>query len=296
MSVTPNLGLSKPVDGDTSWGGDIRGNMDIVDDVFDPSTGHDHDGTGTNGPNLPQSSVTNLTTDLAGLQTDIDDHIADTSGAHAATAISFTPTGGLASTTVGAALGELDTEKQPIDGDLTAIAALSGTGLLAHTAANTYAERSIAAGTGIAVTNGNGVSGNPTVAPDIPALTADATPDATADYVMTYDASASAHKKVLIEDLPFTAGASELDDLTDVNAPSPSDGDVLTWDSTPGEWVALAPTGGVANLDDVGDVNAPTPSDGDVLTFDSGSGDWVAAAPSGGPGGSTDVLMVQVFS
>jgi hypothetical protein len=38
------------------------------------------------------------------------------------------------------------------------------------------------------------------------------------------------------------------------------------------------------DLDDLGDVDAPTPSDGDVLTFDSGSGDWVNAAPSGGGG------------
>ena len=39
-------------------------------------------------------------------------------------------------------------------------------------------------------------------------------------------------------------GASELDDLTDVDAPTPADGDVLTWDSATGEWVATAPTGG----------------------------------------------------
>jgi hypothetical protein len=40
-----------------------------------------------------------------------------------------------------------------------------------------------------------------------------------------------------------------LDDLTDVNAPSPSNNDVLTWDSTPGEWVAAAPTGGGSTVD-----------------------------------------------
>ncbi len=42
--------------------------------------------------------------------------------------------------------------------------------------------------------------------------------------------------------------AFALDDLTDVNAPAPSDGDVLTWDSTPGEWVALPPTGGGGSI------------------------------------------------
>lgn len=78
------------------------------------------------------------------------------------------------------------------------------------------------------------------------------------------------------------SGITELDDIPDVNAPTPANGDVLTWDSTPGEWVAAAPTGGSNALDDLTDVDAPTPSDGDVLTFDSGSGDWIPAAPTGG--------------
>jgi hypothetical protein len=37
---------------------------------------------------------------------------------------------------------------------------------------------------------------------DIPSLTADATPDSAADYIVTYDDSASTHKKVLIANLP----------------------------------------------------------------------------------------------
>ena len=43
-------------------------------------------------------------------------------------------------------------------------------------------------------------------------------------------------------------GITELDDIPDVNAPSPSDGDVLTWDSTPGEWVALPSSGGISTI------------------------------------------------
>jgi hypothetical protein len=50
----------------------------------------------------------------------------------------------------------------------------------------------------------------------------------------------------------------------------------------------LTSSGSMA-LDDLTDVDATGPSDGDVLTFDSGSGDWVAAAPTGG-GGSTQGL------
>lgn len=43
---------------------------------------------------------------------------------------------------------------------------------------------------------------------DITSFTADASPDGSADYVLTYDSSAGAHKKVLIENLPFSGGGS----------------------------------------------------------------------------------------
>ncbi|MDP4184066.1 MAG: hypothetical protein Q8862_02755 [Bacteroidota bacterium] len=53
---------------------------------------------------------------------------------------------------------------QPLNADLTAISGLSTTGLIARTGTGTEATRTITGGTGITVTNGNGVSGNPTVA------------------------------------------------------------------------------------------------------------------------------------
>lgn len=53
---------------------------------------------------------------------------------------------------------------QPLDGDLTALAALATTGVMARTAANTYTMRTVT-GTAneVTVTNGDGVSGNPTI-------------------------------------------------------------------------------------------------------------------------------------
>lgn len=86
------------------------------------------------------------------------------------------------------------------------------------------------------------------------------------------------------------AGAATLNDLTDVNAPSPSNGQVLTWDSTPGEWVPDTASAVVASLDDVGDCNVASPSNGDVLTWDSTPGEWVPAAPAGG-----SVTMSKTF-
>lgn len=47
------------------------------------------------------------------------------------------------------------------------------------------------------------------------------------------------------------------------------------------------------NLDDLGDVNAPTPSNGQVLTYNSTSGDWEAATPSTGSGTVTSVGLTM---
>lgn len=58
---------------------------------------------------------------------------------------------------------EIGSAVEAWDADLDAIAALGSTGLAARTAANTWAQRTITAGTGVLVTNGAGVAGNPTI-------------------------------------------------------------------------------------------------------------------------------------
>lgn len=47
--------------------------------------------------------------------------------------------------------------------DLKAIEALTGTGLAARTGTSTWATRTLTAGSGVSITNGDGVSGNPTI-------------------------------------------------------------------------------------------------------------------------------------
>ena len=51
------------------------------------------------------------------------------------------------------------------DADITALAAMSGTGFVVRTAANTYAQRTISAtaSSGVTITNGDGVAGNTTI-------------------------------------------------------------------------------------------------------------------------------------
>ena len=59
---------------------------------------------------------------------------------------------------------DLTSGYQPLDADLTAVAGLSANGLIARTGAGTAAVRSLTApAAGITVTNGDGVSGNPTI-------------------------------------------------------------------------------------------------------------------------------------
>ena len=73
------------------------------------------------------------------------------------------PAGNIASTTVQAALNELDTDKQAVDADLTAISALASTGMMSRTGSGAYSTRTLTAGFGISIADGDGVAGNPTI-------------------------------------------------------------------------------------------------------------------------------------
>lgn len=85
--------------------------------------------------------------------------------------------------------------------DLKAVEGLSLTGFAVRTGTNAWANRSLSAGSGIAITNPAGVAGDPAVALSITTLTEDTAPDASADFVITYDDSAAANKKARINNV-----------------------------------------------------------------------------------------------
>lgn len=125
------------------------------------------------------------------------------------------------------------------------------------------------------------------------------TPSIALDDLTDVDAATPTDGQVLTYDgvndewVPETpvTGVTTLDALTDVNAPAPTVGQVLTWDDTPGEWVAATPATVPTDLDDLADVNAAAPANGDVLTWDSTPGEWVPQAPAAVPN-PTESLVV----
>ena len=97
------------------------------------------------------------------------------------------------------------------------------------------------------------------------------------------------------EPVDAAAGATSIDDLTDVDTSTtaPTDGQVLTWVNANGKWEPSAIAGGGGSIDSLSDVDTTTvpPTNGQVLVWDSVSSQWEPGTVTGGGGGGGDPLF-----
>lgn len=102
----------------------------------------------------------------------------------------------------------------------------NGSGTLSWGNFNSGTVTSVATGSGL---SGGTITGTGTISLDIPGLTADTAPDITADYTITYDASATANKKVLLGDIPVN-----INGLTQDTSPDGAADYTITYDASAG--------------------------------------------------------------
>lgn len=108
---------------------------------------------------------------------------------------------------------DIDISVQAWDAELDALAGLTSTGYITHTAAGAVEERTFLGTDGIVINNGNGVSGNTTISVTINTLPFIVSIDPTNDLLMLYNVDVAQNEQVSVSDLvlsvtPILSGLS----------------------------------------------------------------------------------------
>ena len=145
--------------------------------------------------------------------------------------------------------------------DLAAVEGLSTVGIAVRTAADTWATRTLVAGTGITLTNANGTAGDITISAaagsvtsvglSLPSIFSVTNSPVTSSGTLTGTLVAQAAKTFFAG--PTTGSAAPtfrtvaIDEMSNVNVTSPTVGQVLAYDATSSKWINTGAVGSSAS-------------------------------------------------